>query len=775
MNAKTFASTMASGPGVVAVEFYAPWCGHCKALAPHWKKAATNLKGIATVAAVDCDDKANNAFCSAQGIQGFPTIKVFGPDQQKNPYTGELAKESDDYQGPRTAKAIVDAVMSRYSDVHVQKLKNGDDVRQYIKSDDPIPRVVLLSDKREVSSLYKSLSTQLHNHMAFAQVHHDTVPEAADLLGLGDDYTLPVIEVFKENGISLGRYNDSVKAPALLKFLKQFVANAAGEQEEQDEGTESKPKSKGPPQATLDTLTVDELSALDEKEDMVLVALHIAASPDLCASKATAFKTAAADIQGVLPLKAVNITSDELSKVSRYGLIVDQINSEVDADGCALRIVLLPFGGDKEDLEDYQVYDGYLDGKSLFKWVGSHISPMFVLELTPRGVQEFVSIKGDAKAHSGPDYEDGLDSDDEQAKQMAAELWIPPKVLLFTNKDEPPALLKAMALAFKSRMPGLTFGWVRAHEESNEPLVKQFKPPKVPTVMLIIPMWRDPDDANKPPTPGGRTALLSVNSQIYTGANNFKSMSIWLEQMLVMLERAYDLTIPDKDKTAAVVQEIKSSPDFATQCVHKGAGICIITLLPSSFKDEPQPWVKLLNKVAAKHTGQPLYFSWLDANLYTQFVKDVGVSPQSIPTLVAVSIKRMRVAPFMGALSLHKESITTVSAFIDSVLSGKARTEPLEIIPRVDVAAETEPAAADEPIVEEEFDLSDIMSEEVEGSESVVSKEERLRQADEQLKAEEEAAKQKAKEEEAAKKKKTKKSKKNKKKKAAAAEAKSDL
>lgn len=96
-----------------------------------------------------------------------------------------------------------------------------------------------------------------------------------------------------------------------------------------------------------------------------------------------------------------------------------------------------------------------------------------------------------------------------------------------------------------------------------------------------------------------------------------------------------------------------------------------------------------------------------------------------------------------------------MSAFIDSVLSGKARTEPLEvrsrrfaplvalsvctadvcvmlimtlcirlfftclctfiiqIIPRVDVAAETEPAAADEPIVEEEFDLSDIMSEEV--------------------------------------------------------------
>lgn len=35
------------------VEFYAPWCGHCKNLAPHWKTAAKELGGKVKLGAVD--------------------------------------------------------------------------------------------------------------------------------------------------------------------------------------------------------------------------------------------------------------------------------------------------------------------------------------------------------------------------------------------------------------------------------------------------------------------------------------------------------------------------------------------------------------------------------------------------------------------------------------------------------------------------------------------------------------------------------------------------
>lgn len=69
------------------IEFYAPWCGHCKKLIPTWEEAATKLKGIVNVAKVDAT--AHRELGQRFGVRGFPTLLLFtaGP-QNPTKYQG---------------------------------------------------------------------------------------------------------------------------------------------------------------------------------------------------------------------------------------------------------------------------------------------------------------------------------------------------------------------------------------------------------------------------------------------------------------------------------------------------------------------------------------------------------------------------------------------------------------------------------------------------------------------------------------------------------------
>lgn len=82
------------------VEFYAPWCGHCKHLAPVYEEVATALKGEVNVAKVDAAKE--RSIGSRFEIKGFPTILFLSH--------GNVYK----FKGPRTKEGLVEFAKGGY-------------------------------------------------------------------------------------------------------------------------------------------------------------------------------------------------------------------------------------------------------------------------------------------------------------------------------------------------------------------------------------------------------------------------------------------------------------------------------------------------------------------------------------------------------------------------------------------------------------------------------------------------------------------------------------
>jgi len=184
LNAENFDEVTAS-KDLVLVEFYAPWCGHCKNLAPHYAKAAAELEPLGiSLAKVNADTDENRPLASRFDVKGFPTLKVF-----------RKGAAPTDYEGGRTTDTIV-AYMKRQNQPAVSVLNTSADVQALADGKDVV--VVAFFDKEdsEEEKKFTAVANALRNTYTFASVTGQ--PSIATEHGAEGAYSVVLFKPFDE-------------------------------------------------------------------------------------------------------------------------------------------------------------------------------------------------------------------------------------------------------------------------------------------------------------------------------------------------------------------------------------------------------------------------------------------------------------------------------------------------------------------------------------------------------------------------------------------------
>uniref|UniRef100_A0A5B7AU23 Protein disulfide-isomerase n=1 Tax=Davidia involucrata TaxID=16924 RepID=A0A5B7AU23_DAVIN len=185
----------------VMVEFYAPWCGHCQALAPEYAAAATELKDEA-VALAKVDATEESELAETYEVQGFPTVYFF-VDGDHKPYSGQ-----------RTKDGIVTWI----------KKKIGPGVYNITTAEDA--ERVLTSESKVVLGFLNSLVGPESEELAAASRLEDDVnfyqtvnPDVAKFFHMDLNVKRPALVMLKKEAEKLSHFDGQFKKSAIVEFV----------------------------------------------------------------------------------------------------------------------------------------------------------------------------------------------------------------------------------------------------------------------------------------------------------------------------------------------------------------------------------------------------------------------------------------------------------------------------------------------------------------------------------------------------------------------------
>ncbi|XP_078253928.1 protein disulfide-isomerase TMX3 isoform X2 [Rhinoraja longicauda] len=160
------------------VDFYAPWCGHCKKLEPIWDEVASEMRSIGSPVKVGKMDATIFAGVASEfGVRGYPTIKLL---------KGDLAYN---YRGPRTKEDIIE-FSNRVSGPLVRSLPTQQ-LFDHWQQRHPV-FFVYIGGESPLKEKFFEVASEMIVYTYFFSASEDALPQAITV------QELPAVLVFKD-------------------------------------------------------------------------------------------------------------------------------------------------------------------------------------------------------------------------------------------------------------------------------------------------------------------------------------------------------------------------------------------------------------------------------------------------------------------------------------------------------------------------------------------------------------------------------------------------
>lgn len=321
---------------------------------------------------------------------GYPSIKVFGPDAEFNPYTKKSAKIGKDLGGVRSASDMVTQVLAMVPN-YVHNV-TSESVEAFLQHED-YPKAVLLSDKAVPPSLLKSLAVQFRGRIRFGMASSEDAALAAKF---GATEFPKMVVVPGSDPSKAVPHAGKIKHAEVNAFLAEHAAKVK-------RPDPLAAKSGGETVDAFDQVKFEEMQK--DKKNIYSVYFHKGGSvPADVSTMARAFKS----------FKHASVDCAKLSEVCK-----DQVVTKFPS----LRVYML----NKDDYEEFtgnpDCLEDCLDIESMSDFVANSL-PNVVVPVDQTSFSTY--LNGVAER---------------------------PKVMLFTKKAEPTALYKSVALNYRGVLP----------------------------------------------------------------------------------------------------------------------------------------------------------------------------------------------------------------------------------------------------------------------------------------------------------------------------------